>query len=188
MALRPLVDLPSESSTIAAGGGCSSALPCDFGLLRRAVTPVAIASPLAVPPLGVIFAIASRASSRSVDGDARIVGVWLNAITPTFTRAGTLSRNARAACLAATSRLGFTSVACIEPETSVASRIDARSIGSAIVRCGRAAAAISTIIASRNARIGRCRRQRGRRGATDGCMRASANASAARRRRCCSPA
>src|SRR2546423_7255092 len=87
-ALRPLVDLPSESSTIAAGGGCCLGPDCDFGFVRRAVTAVAIASPLAVPPLGVIFAIASRAPSRSVVGGARIVGVSLNAITPTFTRAG----------------------------------------------------------------------------------------------------
>src|SRR5690349_2303987 len=87
-ALRPLVDLPSDSSTIAAGGGCSVGLD----LVRKADTAVAIASPLAVPPLGVIFAIASLAAVRSVVGDARIVGVWLKAITPTFTRAGTLSR------------------------------------------------------------------------------------------------
>jgi hypothetical protein len=79
-------------------------------------------------------------------------------------------------------------VACIEPDTSVASMIEAFSIGVAIVRCGRAAAAISTAIASTNASIGRWRRQRGRRGATDGCMRWTANASAARRRRAWSPA
>src|SRR3954468_25050007 len=95
MALRPLVDLPSESSTTAAGGGCCFGPACAFGLVRSALTAVAIASPLAVPPLGVIRAIALRASSRSVDGLARTVGVWLNAITPTLTRAGTLSRNAR---------------------------------------------------------------------------------------------
>src|SRR3954451_9055545 len=125
MALRPLVDLPSVSSTIAAGGGWS----LGFDLVRSALTAVAIASPLAVPPLGVIFAIALRAASRSVVGGARIVGVSLKAITPTFPRAGTLSRNARAACLAAMSRFGCTSVAVIEPETSVASMIDARSTG-----------------------------------------------------------
>src|SRR6478735_12409248 len=91
-ALRPLVDLPSVSRTIAAGGGACFEPDCAFGLVRRAVTAVAIASPLAVPPLGVIFASASRAASRSVDGDARIVGVLLNAMIPTFTRAGILSR------------------------------------------------------------------------------------------------
>src|SRR4051812_26072207 len=105
-ALRPLVGLPSESSTIAAGAGWSLAADCGFGLVRSAATAVAIASPLAVPPLGVIFAIAVRAASRSVVGLASTVGVWLKAITPTFTRAGTLSRNARAACLAATRRFG----------------------------------------------------------------------------------
>jgi hypothetical protein len=45
-----------------------------------------------------------------------------------------------------------------------------------MVRCGRAAAAIKTMIASRNASIGTWRRQRGRRGATDGCILSSANA------------
>src|SRR5436190_17197869 len=87
IALRPLVDFPSESSTIAAGGGCCLGPECDFGFVRSAATAVAIASPLAVPPLGVIFAIASRAASRSVVGVASTDGVWLNAMTPTFTRA-----------------------------------------------------------------------------------------------------
>src|SRR4051795_6314430 len=142
IALRPLVDLPSESSTIAAGGGCPLRSPDDAGLVRRAVMEVAIASPLAVPPLDCILAMASSAAWRSVVGVASTVGVWLKAITPTFTRLGTLARNARAACFAATRRLGATSVAVIDPETSVASMIDARSIGTARVRWGRAAAAI----------------------------------------------
>src|SRR3954452_18284129 len=134
MASRPLVDLPSESSTIAAGGGWPLLSPEDAaGVVRSAVTEVAIASPLAVPPLAFIFAIASRATSRAVVGVASTVGVLLNAMTPTITFFGTLSRHARPACLAATRRFGVTSVAVMEPETSVASMIDAFSIGVAIV-------------------------------------------------------
>src|SRR6059058_5161933 len=107
---RPLVDAPSDSSTIAAGG-LRFALPL---VAFSTVVAVAIASPLAVPPLGPIRAIALRTASRSVVGLARTRGVWLNAITPTFTRAGTLRRNARAARFAATRRVGDTSAEVIE--------------------------------------------------------------------------
>src|SRR4051812_50202805 len=44
-ASRPLVDFPSVSSTIAAGGGCWFLPPCDFGFVRSAVTAVAVGSP-----------------------------------------------------------------------------------------------------------------------------------------------
>ena len=54
------------------------------------MTAVLIASPVAVPPLGFIDAIASRAASRSVDGEAMTLGVWLNARTPTLTFCGNI--------------------------------------------------------------------------------------------------
>src|SRR3954452_12708664 len=94
IALRPLVDLPSDSSTIAAGAGWPFGSFEDFAFVRSDVIAVAIASPLAVPPLDCIFAIAVSAASRSVLGVESTVGVWLNAMIPTLTLAGTLSTNA----------------------------------------------------------------------------------------------
>ena len=89
---------------------------------------------------------------------------------------------------AATRRVGRTSVACIEPLTSVMSMIDARSTGTATVFCGRAAATIRIASASRKASIGACIRQRGRFGATEGVIAGAAKAAAARRRsRWCAP-
>jgi hypothetical protein len=109
----------------------------------------------------------------------------LKAITPTLTPAGVPCTNFSAARRAATSREGLTSVASMEPETSVASMIAARSTGTATVFCGLAAATISTASASANAAMGACRRQPGRRGATDFRSAGEANAVAARRRSRC---
>src|SRR3954452_12159959 len=86
----PFTDLPSESSTIAAGGG----LPVGPGVAVRVRTAARTASPVAVPPLALSRCSADFTARRSVVGDCRIVGVWLNAITPTFTCFGTPSANA----------------------------------------------------------------------------------------------
>jgi hypothetical protein len=80
--------------------------------------------------------------------------------------------------LAAARRLGRTSVAVIEPDTSVASITEACSTGTATVRWGLAAATTSAASASSAADIGRCRRHPGRRGATDGWSAGVANVAA----------
>ena len=81
------------------------------------------------------------------------------------------------------SRDGATSVACIEPEWSIASTIDACSAGTATLTCGRASATTSPAIAIAASASGTWRRQPGRRGTTDAAVGAAANAAAARRRR-----
>src|SRR3954470_18284307 len=91
---------------------------------------------------------------RSWVGLCSTWGIWLNAMTPTFTCFGTVERNWKPARLAADRRFGWTSVAVIEPETSVARMIDARSTGTATVRCGRAAATIRAAIATATTRNG----------------------------------
>ena len=68
-------------------------------------------------------------AARSVVGDCSTRGLLLSAMTPTLTFLGTPARKLFAARRAAMSRLGATSVACIEPETSVTSMIEARSMG-----------------------------------------------------------
>ena len=146
----PLVDLPSESSTIAAGGG----LPAAPGVAVRMRTAACTASPVAVPPLDFSRCRAAFTATRSVVGDCRTVAVWLNAITPTFTCLGTPSTNVVADRRAAMRREGLTSWACIEPLTSVMRRIEACSTGTATVVCGRAAAIRISASASANAAIG----------------------------------
>ena len=127
-------------------------------------------------------------ATRSRVGEASTRGLLLSAMTPTLTVLGTLATKRLAAVRAATRRVGRTSVACIEPLTSVMSMIDARSTGTATVFCGRAAARMRIASASRKASIGTWLRQRGRCGATEAVIAGAAKAAAARRRsRWCAP-
>src|SRR3954471_19193046 len=152
------------------------------GALLRMLVEVAMALPVAVPPLTVMASIAEFRAERSVVGDCSTRALSLNASSPMFTRFGTFAAKLLAARLAAARRVGFTSVAVIDPDTSLASMIDARSIGTATVRCGLAAATISAAIAMRNTSIGRWRRKPGRVGATEAWSAGEANAAAATRR------
>jgi hypothetical protein len=132
----PRTDLPSDSSTIAAG-----ALPV------MSFSAALIASPVAVLPAGWIDWIASLTASWSRVGDWRTSALWLNATAPTRTFSGIASRNVAAAFLAAASRVGATSVACIEPERSVTIITRACSVGTATVACGFATATRSAAMA-----------------------------------------
>src|SRR6185503_13229880 len=111
---------------------------------RRTRSAEMIASPVAVPPLGVRRLSAVSMSARSGVGLCSTRGRPLNAMTPMLTPRGTPLTKLRAARRAATRREGLTSVASIDPDTSVASMIAARSTGTATVRCGLAAATMST--------------------------------------------
>ena len=57
--------------------------------------------------------------------------------------------NSRAASLVASMRLGFTSVACMEPETSMERMTVPVLCGTSIGACGRARATIIAVKASR---------------------------------------
>ena len=72
--------------------------------------------------------------------------------------------NAAADCSAAAIRLGFTSVAHMEPETSRASMIVAEDEACGTVACGRAAPTASTARPAASSATGRRRRQRDRPG------------------------
>ncbi len=159
-----MVDVPSESSTIAPGGR----LPVAVRRLISTPTARLTASPIAVCPLAWSCPSAERAEAWSVVGDWSRTGFWLNSITPTRIVPGTLARNCEAARSAAPSRDGATSTEAIELLTSSTS-ITAPSVsGTATLRCGRAAATISAASATVNASIGAWRRQPGELGATDG--------------------
>ena len=147
-----------------AAGGCLLACGLRASLIVRSAA--ASASPVAVLPAAFTPASASRTAAWSRVGVCRTVGLWLNATAPTRTSSGTSSRNVPAARRAATSRLGATSFASIEPERSVVITTVACSTGTATVTCGRASATIRPVAASPRATTGACRRQRGRRGET----------------------
>src|SRR3954453_12968919 len=149
---------------------------------RSTFSAEVIASPVAVPPLGDRRFSAVAMSSRSGVGLWSTRGRPLKAMTPMLTPRGTPSTKLRAARRAAKRREGLTSVASIEPDTSGASMMAARSTGTATVFCGLAAATISTASASANASIGAWRRHPGRRGATEASSAGAGKAVAARRR------
>src|SRR5512132_2774828 len=152
------VAAPSEISTIAEGGR----LPRTPGARRRMLVAAWIASPVPVPPRAASWSSAALTATRSFVGDASTRGLLLSAITPTLTLLGTLDTKRLAAARAAARRVGLTSVASIEPLTSVTSMIDARSTGTATVFSGRAAARMRIASASRKASIGTWGRQRRR--------------------------
>ena len=70
--------------------------------------------------------------------------------------------NVLAARSAALSRVGWTSLASIEPERSSTSTTDASRTGTRPVTCGRAIATPSAAIDASASAIGMCRRQSGR--------------------------
>jgi hypothetical protein len=77
-------------------------------------------------------------SSRSSVGATPTAARVANETTPTRNFSGTSSRKVFAAVLAASRRVGSTSFAFIERETSIASTIVASSRGTLTVACGRA--------------------------------------------------
>jgi hypothetical protein len=101
-----------------------------------------------------------------VVGATRTVASPENETRPTFSGWGMRSTNEDAAVCAAAMRVGETSVACIESDTSMATMIVARSRGTRVTRVGLATATTRLARASRSAAAGTCRRQPGRAGAT----------------------
>src|SRR6266545_2737347 len=160
---RPAVLAPSDSSTMRAGGGsvsaCWSKLAIASSELKTA-SPMAVAGPvcrLRMPLSTVWWSVVGATSTEAEPSKAT---------RPTLNLAGRRSTKATAPCLAASSRLGSTSVADIELETSSAIMTVARSLGTLAWAAGRANASTSTPSITRNTAAGRCRRQPGPRGAT----------------------
>ena len=93
---------------------------------------------------------ASSVSAWSALGDCSTLGCRANTSIPTSTVPGTLATNRFAGTPRRALAGGRTSVALIEPETSLASMTAPLVTGSATLRCGRAAATISSASASTN--------------------------------------
>lgn len=160
---RPWVLEPSDRSTMWAGGGSVSACLSRVRTASRAATT---ASPIAVPCPVVSRSMAERSSSRSVVGGTATVAEPLNWTRPALKRSGSRSTKASAACWAASNRVGSTSVAPMEADTSNATTTVARSRGTRTSVVGRANPTTSSAIVAQKAAAGMCRRRPGRFGAT----------------------
>ena len=117
---------------------------------------------MAVPPLAFRVPRALRTASRSVVGGTSVSASLEKMTSPTWNRAGRRSRNRLAARCAASIRVGSTSSAFIDPETSITSMTVASSRGTGTRAIGRAAPSSSAVRAStsRAAGIHRPRRSR----------------------------
>ena len=104
-------------------------------------------------------------SLRSSVGWTRVCGREANDTTPTRMPSGSWATKERAAALAASRRVGSTSVAFIEPDTSMASITVASSRGTATTIDGRARPRTRKATAVRYSTGGRWRRHEGRFGA-----------------------
>src|SRR5439155_25576447 len=92
------------------------------------------------------------------------VAVPAKVTRPRLIRGGSSRTNSFAASLAASIRLGETSVACMDSETSIAITTVARSRGTFTDVVGLAIPTVSVASASSSTANARCRRQPGRRG------------------------
>lgn len=160
---RPVVLEPSDSSTMCAGGGLVSASRSSMRTASRAATT---ASPIAVPSPVVSRSMAERRAPRSVVGGTATVAEPLNGTSPALKRSGSRSTKASAARWAASKRVGSTSVASMDADTSNATTIVARSRGTCTSVVGRAKPTTSRASVPQKAAAGTWRRQPGRRGAT----------------------
>ena len=120
-----------------------------------------MASPRAVPPSACSASSAAWISARSVVGATRTCAVVPNVDEPDPERRRQLVDEVEAACCALSSRVGATSVAIIEPDTSIARMIVASSRGTASTADGRASARTSAAIATTYSAGGTWRRQAG---------------------------
>ncbi len=171
----PRVCAPSESSRIEASErpfssliGPPAAPPSPFApaALRASSTARASPSPRAVPNPGPSTAIPCSRRARSTVGDTTTCASSEKDTTPTRSDFGARSRNERIAFLAAASRVGFTSVARIEPDVSTTRTTLARSFGDLTVIVGRANAMQSAASDARRSAAGTWRRHARRRPAT----------------------
>ena len=128
----------------------------------------ATASPIAVPSPDESESSASSTSARSCVGGTPTAALLANETTPTRNFSGTWTRNASAAARAASSRVGSTSSAFIERETSMARITVASSRGTLTVACGRATPTIIAASPSRRIASGRKRSFPGSRSITFG--------------------
>ena len=118
---------------------------------------------MAVAPSAWRLSTAALTSPRSVVGSTTVFVCEEKPTKPTSSLPGTRSRNLCAADCAAARRDGWTSVADIEPDSSVTSTTEARSTAAAWVACGLANPQASATAAAASSAAGSARRSGGRR-------------------------
>ena len=141
------VGRPDDGLGLPLGSSCCSA--------------ASIPSPTAVPPRAWRPSSAFFAALWSSERGAATIAEELKLTRPTLALPGRSSMRLRAAARAASRRVGWTSVACIDPETSIASMTLTWMPGTRRVADGRAIASSSPDIPSRNRIGGRWRRTPG---------------------------
>src|SRR5579885_2171617 len=161
---RPTVVSPSDMRTIRPGAG---AWPGSVGTDWMAARLAKMASPMAVRGPSWRVSIPRLSRAWSVVGETRTWAVPENETSPMLSRLGTMSTKALAASWAATSRLGWTSVASMDSEVSMAMTTVARSRGTFTGRAGWAKAVTRAMRDRTNAAAGMWRRQLGRFGAIE---------------------
>ncbi|CAB4915360.1 unannotated protein [freshwater metagenome] len=160
----PTVLNPSDSSTTRAGGAASPASCSVEVKFWIAVSDVRIASPIAVASSSCRLSMATLTDSRSVVGGTSVVARPENDTRPRLICAGRMSTNSLAAVFIASNRLGSTSVACIDRDTSSASTTVARSRGTRTSVEGWASDSTNAPSPRTTRPNARCRRQPGRLG------------------------
>jgi len=165
--VRPVVRLPSVISTIRAGTGpvVPSTLARVLANRSMVCTQDTMASPVAVRSSRVNPAMACLAAARLVVGDTSTGAMPAKDTIPRLIPGVRSSTNRVAAFWAAANRLGATSVACMDSDTSMASMTVARFRGSFASAVGPASATASRVSPRRISAVGRCRDRRGRWGA-----------------------
>lgn len=123
-------------------------------------------SPVAVPSSTVRWSRAVMVAWWSGVGDTRRLVLPENVTSPRFTPGVSFFENSLAASFAAASRLGETSSACMDRETSITSMITARLRGVLISCVGAARATVRNSSAATENTMGRCRQRDGCTGTT----------------------
>ena len=144
-----------------------------------------MASPVAVPPPARRPLMAARTVVRSDVGGTSTLAVLAKDTSPSWTPGGRAPTKPRAACWAAASLLGVTSLATMEPETSRVRMTVARWRGVRRARAGWAKPTTSRPRAPRRAAAGMWRCQPERRGATEASMSTLVKRTTSRRRVLC---
>jgi hypothetical protein len=130
-------------------------------MLASWATATWIASPIAVPPPGARVPSASFTDPLSLVSGAITWARELKMTRPTCALLGSLSISVRPAAIAASIRVGCTSVAAIDPETSTASMTLVCPFGIRMVASGPAIDSSRPATPAMKRIAGRCRRNPG---------------------------
>ena len=148
------------------GAGPPASAGATSGLISAmASTDLRIAAPIVVPRPVVSVSIAWSSAARSVVGATATCAKPANSTRPMRVSPSCACTKSRTAVWAAVSRLGSTSVAHIDPETSSARIMAASETGTSTLSRGRAAASPSAARAASSSATGTCRFHAARRGA-----------------------